>query len=208
MSTSAVSVRSPARTSSSLARLVAPSAGTAPVAIRPAARPAMVASRTAGEHVVGACRQGQHRHVACGGRGHPGGAVAAEADDHPGALGHHPPDGIHGVLRGLPDRLTVEEFDLGPADVLVAMPLDDPEHRGGDAAEIGAEQHAVHADGAERGEHALDHVGLLGRREHRGLRDQAADVATGERVRHHPDDRVTQGAHLLARFARLPSKKE
>jgi hypothetical protein len=103
-----------------------------------------------------------------------------------------------GVLRGLPDRLAVEELDLGPAGVLMAPPLDGPEHRGGDAAEVGAEQHPVHADRAERGEHALDHVGLLGRREHRGLRDQAADVATGERVRHHAHDRVTQGAHLLA----------
>ena len=52
MSTSAVSVRSPARTSSSLARVVAPSAGTTPVAIRPAARPAMVASRTAGKTLL------------------------------------------------------------------------------------------------------------------------------------------------------------
>src|SRR5437773_2399521 len=51
-STSAVSVRSPARTSSSLARLVAPSAGTAPVATKPAARPAMVASRTAGNTLL------------------------------------------------------------------------------------------------------------------------------------------------------------
>jgi len=70
-----------------------------------------------GEHVVGACRQRQQRYVAGRGRGDPGGAVATEADDHPRARRHHAPDGVHGVLRGLPDRLAVEELDLRPPAV-------------------------------------------------------------------------------------------
>jgi hypothetical protein len=116
---------------------------------------------------------------------------------------------VHRVLGGLPDRLAVEKLGLRPAGVPLTVPFDGTEHRRGNAAEVGAEQHALHADRAERGEHALDHVGLLGRREHRGLRDQAADVATGERVGHHPDDRVTQVAHLpFAHSARLSAKRE
>src|SRR6185437_16647810 len=103
-----------------------------------------------------------------------------------------------GVLRGLHDRLAVEELHLRPPGAVGPATAGGPVHRRGDAAEIGAEQHAVHADGPERGEHALDHVGLLGRRENRGLGDQAADVATGERVGYHADDRITQGTHLLA----------
>src|SRR5260370_1449652 len=46
------------------------------------------------------------------------------------------------------------------------------------------------ADRSERSEHALDHAGLLGRREHRGLSNQAPDVPTRQRVRHNPGDRI------------------
>ena len=198
MSTSAVSVRSPARTSSSLAWLVTPAAGTAPVATRPAASPATVASRTAGNTLLVPVD-----------RASIGTSPAADAATR--AVPSPPRQMITrapaftmrrtaatvscAVCRiGWPSRNSTS----GHRASGVAVPAERPVHRRGDAAEVGAEQRAVHADGAERGEHALDHVGLLGRREHRGLGDQAADVATGERVGHHADDRVAQGTHLLA----------
>jgi hypothetical protein len=151
-----------------------------------------------GEHVVRAGRQRQQRHVADRRGGHPGGAVAAKAHDHPRARDDHTPHRVHGVLRGLPDRLAVEKLDLGPPDRrrLPGAPPDRAQHRRGDAAEIGAEQDAMHPDRPERGQHPLDHVGLLGRGEHRGLRDQAPDIATGQRVRHHADDRITHAINL------------
>jgi len=118
------------------------------------------------------------------------------------------PDGVHRVLRGLPDRLAIEKLDLRPPAIGTLAPLDRAEHRRGDAAQVGAQQHPVHAHRGERGEHALDHAGLLGRREHRGLRHQAADVATGQRVRHHPDDRVTHGPPPGTYSARQSGKPE
>ncbi len=150
------------------------------------------------KRVVGPRGQGQHGHVARCRRGDPGGAVTAETNDHTRARGHHPPDGVHRVLRGLPDRLAIEKLHLRPVNVLAAAPLDRTEHRCGNAAEVGAEQDAVHANGIERGQHALDHVRFLRRREHRGLRHQAPDVATGQRVRHNANDRIPQSPTSLA----------
>src|SRR5712692_7355598 len=143
------------------------------------------------KRVVGSSRERQHRHLASCRRRDPGGTVTAKADDHTRAYGDHAPDGVHRVLRGLPDRLAVEKLDLRPPAVLTAAPPDRAKDRRRDAAEVSAEQYALHADRIERSEHALDHVGLLGRREHRGLRNQAPDVATGQRVRYNPDDRIT-----------------
>jgi hypothetical protein len=126
----------------------------------------------------------------------------------------HAPDRVHRVLRGLPDRLAVEELDLrppgvGPGPGLAAAPRGRAEHRRGDAAEVRADQHPVHADRREGRQHALDHVGLLGRREDRSLRHQAPDVTPGQRVRHDPRDRITHGvATSLVILPRQPASAE
>ena len=80
------------------------------------------------KRVVRSRRERQHRHVASCRRRDPGGTVTAKEHWTARAHGNHAPDGVHRVLRGLPDRLPVEKLDLRPPAVLTAVPPDGTEH--------------------------------------------------------------------------------
>ena len=162
-----------------------------------------------GEGVVGAGRQGQARDVPAGRRGRTDGAVATKRDDHAGAAGAHRPDERPGVVGGAGERVQLDELEVGQTARARPALRQCPHDAACDAHAVGGDQGPLDPGGPRGGEQPHHHVGLLGVGEHRGLRDEAADVAARHRVGDDPDGRARYHRKLPARdraHRRSPSR--
>src|SRR5436309_2648800 len=91
-------------TRSTLLRMVASALETPPVATRPVAIPAMVASRIAGnKHIVGARGKRHEGDLSAGGGYKAMSAVAAKHDDRADLGSNHAPHSVHCVRRAIFD---------------------------------------------------------------------------------------------------------
>ena len=208
-STSATSRVGPHSTCSTFERCVTASASTRPVAEQAGRRAGDGGLPHLGEGVVGAGRQGQQRDVPAGRRGRADGAVAAERDDHAGAAGAHRPDERPGVVGGAGERVQLDELEVRQAARARPALRQRPHDAACDAHAVGGEQGPLDPGGPRGGEQPHHHVGLLGVGEHRGLRDEAPDVAARHRVGDDPDRRARYHRELHARdraHRRSPSR--
>jgi len=162
-----------------------------------------------GEGVVGAGRQGQQRDVPAGRRGRADGTVATERDDHAGAAAAHRRDERPGVVGGAGERVQLDELEVRQPPRAGPALRQCPHDAACDTHAVGGDEGPLDPGGPRGGEQPHHHVGLLGVREHRGLRDEAPDVAARHRVGDDPDRRARYHRELPARdraHRRSPSR--
>ena len=152
--------------------------------------PATVASHISGNALLVPVDSGSRAHVAARRRRRPHGAVAAEEHDHARAPPAHGGDERAGVRGRAGERVELHELDRRPPRRARPSPVAGPHDATGHAHGVGGHEHGLDPGRARRRDEAQHHVGLLGVGEHRGLRDEPADVAPGHRVGHDAQGRA------------------
>ena len=151
------------------------------------------------EGVVGAGGQRQQRDVAAVGRRRPDGAVAAEQTITAAPARAWPGPG-RGCRRAVPE--STSSSTNSSAGSARRSPGAWPERGATPPATpiaVGGHEHPLDPGGARSGEQPQHHVGLLGVGEHRGLRDEPADVAAGHGVGDDADRRARDHRQLRPR---------